>query len=110
MRRTGMLFVSLLAACALSGCGGSPTESAPGTSIMGEYECLQPGASEPDIVVLAEDGTLTITHPDGVTEPPGVWSVDGNLGWFGPEGEGESFTIVEGKLVFGDTTECTKTT
>ena len=76
-------------------------------SIAGTYNCLQPGASDPDIVELQEDGTLTITHPDGVTEAPGTWSVDGDQGAFGPEVEGEPFTVEEGDLLFEDGTVCT---
>jgi len=97
----------VLAACAAASEAPSPPASAEVDSIAGTYDCLQPGASEADVVVLAADGTLTITHSDGFTEPSGVWSVDGTEGRFGTEAEGESFSVEGENLVFGDGTVCT---
>jgi hypothetical protein len=79
-----------------------------GDSIAGTYECRIPGASTWDIVELSHDGTLTITHSDGVTEPPGIWTVDGPEGFFGSEEEGVRFVVVGDRLLFEDTTECSR--
>jgi len=61
-----------------------------------------------DIVELSHDGTLTVTHSDGVTEPPGIWTVDGPEGFFGSEEEGVRFVVVGDRLLFEDTTECSR--
>ena len=94
----------LVAACSPAG------ETSPGgaDSMVGTYECLQPGASGPDIVVLGEDGSVSITHPDGVEESGVTWAFDGDTGTFSdPDGEVESFTIVGDGFDFEDGTTCT---
>lgn len=87
----------------------TPPTSAATASIAGTYECLLPGTTEADTCVLAEDGTLTITRADGVAEPPGTWSVEGDQGMFVTPDWDEPFTVVDSRLVLADTTECTMT-
>ena len=78
--------------------------------MAGTYECGQPGSSEPgNIYEFAEDGTLTITRADGIPEPPGTWSVDGDQGILATPDFDEPFTVVDGGFVFEDGSECTKT-
>ena len=99
--RTGSTAVVLM--FGLISCAG-------GDSISGTYECLLPGTTgEADVADLAEDGTLTITLADGGSELRGTWSVDGDQGMFVTPDFDEPFTVVDGRLVFADTTECTKT-
>lgn len=77
-------------------------------SIAGRYQCGPEGAtSDLDMVELAADGTLTITHPDGAVET-GTWSGDSSGGVFGGEG-GESFIVENGRLRFADGFVCTPT-
>lgn len=77
-------------------------------SIAGRYQCGPAGAtSDLDIVELRPDGTLTITHPDGLVEA-GTWSGDSSGGVFGGEG-GESFIVEDGRLLFADGYVCTPT-
>lgn len=81
-----------------------------GNSIAGTYECLLPGTTgEPDVAELAEDGTLTITLADNGSDVQGTLSVEGDQGMFVTPDFDEPFTVIDGRLVFADTTECTKT-
>lgn len=107
--------IGLMAVALLVGAfGGDSTEKTPtagnstgNASIVGRYNCQQPGATEQDLIELQADGKLKITQGGQTVE--GTWSAQGSSGAFGPgTPEEEKFTIQEGRLVFGDGTVCTK--
>ncbi|HEV8571560.1 MAG TPA: hypothetical protein VGR49_00750 [Actinomycetota bacterium] len=91
--KAGVLAGALL----VGACGGG------GDSIAGTYNCGVEGETPDDSVIeLREDGTLTITQPDGSTGE-GAWSAEGDSGAFNPgTPEEDPFTIEGDNLVFAD--------
>lgn len=118
MERIQRIAALMVIAIAAGACGGSDKPSASDSSpsstqaitmssLAGTWECAR-GSDDPTTARLNADGTMTMTFPDGATAPPGPWSIDGDQGRFGTESDGESFTVEDGKIVFGDETVCTK--
>ena len=99
----GLVSVTLLAvACAPATVPASVDLPSVTVSLAGTYDCGPEGEAPEDVVELKADGTLTITHPDGVVEE-GTWTAEGNSGAFGPGTEFEDpFTIEGANLVFAD--------
>lgn len=112
-KRLNLATVALiLTACTTPPATATPTTVATSTaassdlSIVGQWECAR-GSDDPDILDFRADGTVTITHPDGVVEGPGTWSLEGTEGLMNPGEEfEEAFTAEGDRLVFGDQTEC----
>lgn len=106
----GLIGVALL----VGACGqpkqGADTDATPSIdlSLVGTYNCSPGGGAPPeDVIVLKEDGTLTITQGGSTGE--GTWSAEGGRGAFKPKGQPEDpFTIEENRLVFGGGSYCTK--
>jgi hypothetical protein len=98
----------LLAGCAPEAPASPSAADDTTASIVGRYDCQQPGASETDDVELREDGTLTISQPALGSSVEGTWSLEGNAGVFTIEGADEPFSIDGNRLVFDDGTICTK--
>ena len=111
------LIVVALAAAACSGdtmsthsnAGPTTGSGATSASLAGKYKCLHPEADSPDAVELRADGTLSITAASVGQTFEGKWTAQGTSGAFGPgTPDEEKFTVQDGKIVFEDTTTCTR--
>jgi hypothetical protein len=102
----GLALCGMLVCACAPAATQAPASVAPsvgGASIVGTWDCLPPGASEPDVIEISAEGTVTVNQGE-----PTTWSVEGNRGAFHwPEGD-HTFTIEADQIVFDDGIVCTR--